>query len=294
MELCKDYAGMYENIVQSGIDYLEKYPNIENMIVGLSGGIDSTVTAAIAREMCDRTDKHKLFGISIPIESNKKSEIEGARDAGKAFCHKFREVKWINFWYPLFRFIFYSWFRRKNDFYENLRFGNIKARFRMMYLYHMAHKYRAVVLSTDNLTEFNLGFWTLHGDVGDLGFIQQIWKTEVYGIANYLCAELDHYSLVPDTLIMDKQWALVNAIKAIPTDGLGISPSDLHQIGAESYREVDDLLIGYIKGGSKDKLLEKHPVIKRHIKFAFKRDNPHNIPREFIIPKAPQQFLDSL
>ena len=39
---------------------------------------------------------------------------------------------------------------------------------------------------TDNQTEYQLGFWTIHGDVGDFDPIQDLWKTEVYGLANYL------------------------------------------------------------------------------------------------------------
>ena len=288
---------MFENIVQQGTNYLKKYPNIKTMVVGLSGGIDSTLTAAVTREICDRTDKHKLIGISIPIESNKKSEIEIAAHTGKSFCHKFIEVKWINRIYPLLKWFALNWSKRKNSLGEDVRFGNIKARFRMIYLYDKAHRYNGVVLSTDNLTEFSLGFWTLHGDVGDLGFIQQLWKTEVYGMAHYLCVRYD--KIISDSKVIhweDYAWrqaALTKAIRAVPTDGLGITNSDFDQIGASSYEEVDELLLGYIRGGSKDKLLEKHPVIKRYLTYGFKRKNPYNIPRESIIPRPkPVIILD--
>lgn len=297
MDLCKDYAGMYKNIIQQGVNYLERYPDIKSMVVGLSGGIDSALSAAIARDICDRTDKHQLIGISIPIESNKKTEIERAKLAGKSFCHKFIEVKWINRVYPLFKWFV---FKRRPGTGQKIRFGNIKARFRMIYLYDRAHWHNGVVLSTDNLTEFNLGFWTLHGDVGDLGFIQQLWKTEVYGLANYLCAQYD--KIIGDTCgtgwawteYADKQVALLKAISAVPTDGLGITRNDFSQIEVNDYKEADDLLIEYIKGGSKDKLLEKHPVIRRHLKYAFKHSNPYNISRELIIPKPKPMMLNLL
>lgn len=291
MKLCNNYEIMSENIVQRGIDYLEKYPNIKTMVIGLSGGIDSTLTATIAREICNRTCKHKLLGFSIPIESNKKSEVDIAEHAGKTFCHEFTEVKWIDRAYPLFKRIF---FKRLNG--ENVRFGNIKARFRMIYLYDKAHRHDGIVLSTDNLTEFNLGFWTLHGDVGDLGFIQQLWKTEVYGMAHYLCARYAKIVVDPKVIHWEKyafgKAALSKAIYATPTDGLGITNSDFDQIGVSSYEEVDKLLLEYIKSGSKDKLLEKHPVIQRHLKYSFKHVNPYNIPRESIIPKPKPVILD--
>lgn len=46
--------------------------------------------------------------------------------------------------------------------------------------------HKGLVMSTDNQTEYQLGFWTIHGDVGDFDPIQDLWKTEVYGLANYL------------------------------------------------------------------------------------------------------------
>lgn len=109
-------------------------------------------------------------------------------------------------------------------------------------------------MSTDNQTEYQLGFWTIHGDVGDFDPIQDLWKTEVYGLANYL---QDHYkSKALEALRNDYKetcdnykamsCAIYNSCKLVPTDGLGISNSDLEQIGAKSYDEVDDILSRYI------------------------------------------------
>lgn len=105
-------------------------------------------------------------------------------------------------------------------------------------------------MSTDNQTEYQLGFWTIHGDVGDFDPIQDLWKTEVYGLANYL---QDHYkSKALEALRNDYKetcdnykamsCAIYNSCKLVPTDGLDISNSDLEQIGAKSYAEVDDIL----------------------------------------------------
>ena len=53
--------------------------------------------------------------------------------------------------------------------------GNLQARCRMMYLYDIASRYKGLVMSTDNQTEYQLGFWTIHGDVGDFDPIQDLW-----------------------------------------------------------------------------------------------------------------------
>lgn len=264
MELRTNYKEMFENIIVAGTDYLKKYPNIESMVVGVSGGIDSALTAAIAREICDRIDGPKLIGVSIPIESNKRVEIENARRVGKAFCHEFKEVRFINNLFFLSRLLK----GRPKTHGGKVRRGNMKARFRMIYLYNKAHKNKGIVLSTDNLTELNLGFWTLHGDVGDLGFIQSLWKTEVYGMSMYLCHDYTG----------DKMDALMYAIRAVPTDGLGVSTSDYDQLGVSSYGAADKVLIDYINGAD----IKTHPIIKRHLKYTFKRENPYNISREDI------------
>ncbi len=281
MELYHDYHNMSENVVQQCTNYLEKYPNIKTLVLGISGGIDSAVTAAIAREVCNRMSDCRLIGISIPIESNKRSERKIAKKVGKVFCDEFREVKYISILFRMFRLINRALIGKKGDINsieERIRLGNIKARLRMIYLYNKAFKNKGLVLSTDNLSEYNLGFWTLHGDVGDLGLIQGLWKTEVYGIARYL---RDMYKNCTRNKKASK--ALTLAIDAIPTDGLGITDSDFDQIGVDSYEEVDAILIRYITTG--DVGLEEHPVIKRHLGSSFKRNNPYNIPRENIIER---------
>ena len=133
-------------------------------------------------------------------------------------------------------------------------YGYRQARCRMMYLYDIASRYKGLVMSTDNQTEYQLGFWTIHGDVGDFDPIQDLWKTEVYGLANYL---QDHYkSKALEALRNDYKetcdnykamsCAIYNSCKLVPTDGLGISNSDLDQIGAKDYATVDDILSRFI------------------------------------------------
>jgi len=289
MILHTNYDTMFENTIQKGVDYLEKYPNIKSLVIGLSGGVDSALTAAIGREICDQKPGCKLIGASIPIESNKELEIQNAALVGKAFCHEFTQVKFIDTLFKLFKLyikVFHTSMYHSKKIEERIRYGNIKARLRMIYLYDKAHRNNGVVLSTDNLSELNLGFWTLHGDVGDLGFIQKIWKTEVYGMSRYLCERYEEGFTKADsseTLMYyaDKYCALDAAIKAIPTDGLGVSNSDFDQLGVDSYEEADKILIEYIYG--KNKEWENHPIIERYKNSDFKRINPYSIPRKAII-----------
>lgn len=171
---------------------------------------------------------------------------------------------------------------------EKVQRGNMKARVRMICLYDLAHANQGIVLSTDNLTELLLGFWTLHGDVGDLGMIQSLFKTEVYGLASYLARKLES-----EDMETEAAQAIRKCIAANPTDGLGITDSDLDQllpkwkIGKTSdpvrgYQKVDRLLIDYLNEG-KD---SEGPVACRHAVTEFKRCNPLNISRETLLDKG--------
>jgi len=167
---------------------------------------------------------------------------------------------------------------------EAFRKGNLKARMRMILLYDLAQLHRGMVLSTDNYTELLLGFWTLHGDVGDYGMIQRLWKSEVYGMAEYLTT----------TLLHNEAQALQSCIDCQATDGLGITNTDLDQImpgwegsSRDGYNQVDHILFSYLIGVKEinGSPIEDHPVIKRHIASGFKRENPFNIKRSLIFPK---------
>jgi NH3-dependent NAD+ synthetase len=123
-----------------------------------------------------------------------------------------------------------------------LQLGNVKARLRMIYLCNLASIHRGCVLDTDNRTEHELGFWTIHGDVGDLncGLIY-LWKTEVYELAHYL---LDYYVIKEPTAQPTQQSiAIFESIKLTPTDGNGVmSGGDCAQFGLDNYEQVDDVL----------------------------------------------------
>lgn len=108
--------------------------------------------------------------------------------------------------------------------------GNIKVRLRMITLYHIAQLTGGLVVSTDNLSEFWMGFWTINGDVGDLSPIQFVWK----GLEEYAIAEALG---VPE-----------ESLNAVPTDGLEITPggTDEDQLGLP-YDELDRVIVRLIQ-----------------------------------------------
>lgn len=260
---------MMKKIFEQSIDALVNYintNNIKSLILGISGGIDSTVCAAICHEAAKQTGI-PLIGRSLPTKHNKEGETTAANLVGKAFCDNYK-VASINLPYnSLLSFIgtmedsmldlsgntlydIQGEFPKQQT---NIANGNIQARLRMIYLYNLASIHKGMVIDTDNLTEHYLGYWTLHGDVGDYKPIGNLWKTEVFGLAEWLknwYGSYTHtyfYTDSPEEIKykqdnLYKARAIRDSLKLKPTAGLGITDSDLEEIGAESYEQVDKII----------------------------------------------------
>ena len=242
-----NYERVFNILVKETSNYITRN-RLNAMVLGISGGIDSTVVAAICHEVSKKTGI-PLIGRSLPIK-NKSDEFDVSELVGQVFCDDFKVVNLLN----MYQHVNQSVYDGEGTLGTPISKGNIQARLRMIYLYNLASIHKGLVMSTDNQTEYQLGFWTIHGDVGDFDPIQDLWKTEVYGLANYL---QDHYkSKALEALRNDYKetcdnykamsCAIYNSCKLVPTDGLGISNSDLDQIGAKDYATVDDILSRFI------------------------------------------------
>lgn len=239
MKEITDYNKVFETLVTKTAEYLTQN-NLKAMILGISGGIDSTVVAAICNEVSQRTNI-PLIGRSLPTKFNKYEEVNTAKLVGKAFCNDFEEVSIKN---PYESFL--SLLDRAECGMTAVANGNIQARLRMIYLYHLASIHGGLVMDTDNLTENNLGYFTIHGDVGDFNPIGCLWKTEVFELVDWLVSNYyKQYTFndsEKDSKIFAKIQAITESFKLKPTAGLGITDSDLDEIGAESYEQVDFIL----------------------------------------------------
>lgn len=241
MKKITDYGKVFDVLVEETAKYVQNN-NLKAMILGISGGIDSTVCAAICHEVSVKTGI-PLIGRSLPTKYNKEGETSTADLVGEAFCDDF-EVYSIS---DIYENIENSFSKYESKSPTPISSGNIQARLRMIYLYNVASLHNGLVIDTDNLTEHNLGYWTIHGDVGDFNPIGSLWKIEIFKLAEWLVEFYDFRSGLhsnPYFIALDKAKAnaVKESLKLKPTAGLGITNSDLEEIGAESYDQVDYVL----------------------------------------------------
>lgn len=247
-----NYERVFNILVKETSNYITRN-RLNAMVLGISGGIDSTVVAAICHEVSKQTGI-PLIGRSLPIK-NKEDEFDVSKLVGEAFCNDFKVVNLTDGYLAVYNSIIGGEENliscgddAESKYQTPIANGNIQARLRMIYLYNLASIHKGLVISTDNQTEYQLGFWTIHGDVGDFDPIQGLWKTEVYELAKWLigyyyeCGIKKEVDADGARKICDMCEAIKKSMSLTPTDGLGISNSDLDQIGAKSYYDVDRVL----------------------------------------------------
>ncbi|GGG75916.1 NAD+ synthase [Edaphobacter dinghuensis] len=160
-------------------DYVRKC-GFSKAVVGLSGGIDSALVAAIAVQALGAEN---VLGVGMPSEYSSLGSIEDARALAKNLGVRFELL-------PVHD-VFAQYQQTLRPLFEGTPFGlaeeNLQARIRGGLLMALANKFGSLVLTTGNKSEMSTGYCTLYGDmVGALAVIGDVMKTKVYAISQYV------------------------------------------------------------------------------------------------------------
>ena len=172
-------ASAYSALVLGTRDYVRKC-GFRQVIVGLSGGIDSALTAAIAT---DALGAENVIGVGMPGPYSSTGSIDDARSLARNLGIRF-ELLCIGDIFESYKKTLAKVFAgRKEDETEE----NIQSRARGTLLMALSNKFGAIVLSTGNKSELGVGYCTLYGDmVGGLAVISDVPKTMVYRLSHYV------------------------------------------------------------------------------------------------------------
>jgi len=228
----------------------EKAKGANGVVVGLSGGIDSTTVLFLCVEALGND---KVLGLMLPSKVNKKEDTEDAIRVCKELKVRYRVIEIDPIVESFGKFL---------DLHDKLVKGNLMARIRMCILYYFANKEKLLVVGTGNKSEYLQGYFTLHGDLAcDFIPLGNLFKTEVRKLADELG--------VPKKII-DK----------VPSAGLWVGQTDEEELGI-SYEDLDRILPLAEKGLSVDDIKKEinidgekiSRVIERMKKTEFKRRN---------------------
>ena len=174
-----EVAALWDALVLGTRDYVRKC-GFSKVLVGLSGGIDSALVAAIAVEALGAEN---VVGIGMPTEYSSLGSIEDARKLVKNLGTRF-ELLPIHDVFAQFQHVLQPLF-------AGTPFGlaeeNLQPRIRGTLLMALSNKFGALVLTTGNKSEMSTGYCTLYGDmVGALAVIGDVMKTRVYALSRYV------------------------------------------------------------------------------------------------------------
>ena len=160
-------------------DYFRKC-NFHSAVIGLSGGVDSAVTAVIA---VDALGAENVTGVSMPSPYSSRGSIDDARALARNLGIKFFEIP-ITDTFRDFKAQFKEIFKGLP---ENETEENMQPRLRAMTLMALSNKFGHLLLTTGNKSELAVGYCTLYGDMaGGLAVISDVPKTMVYELARWI------------------------------------------------------------------------------------------------------------
>ena len=177
-QLLSKNESLYSALKLGLFDYVSKN-NFEKVLVGLSGGIDSALTATIA---VDSLGSDNVVGVALPSKYNTEESLVDARLLAENLDIEFKVIE-IEEIVNIFRNTLKE---SVNDELGQTTDENIQSRVRGNILMALSNQTGAMVVSTGNKSEMAVGYSTLYGDLaGGFALLKDLYKTEVYNLANF-------------------------------------------------------------------------------------------------------------
>lgn len=184
---------IFEAIKINLIDYLEKNNLSKNVLIALSGGIDSALTTTLAVEILGKDHVKTVY---LPSKYSSDESTKSARSLAKNLGIELLEIP-VNDIHANMIEIIQNNSEVKEEF--TIADENIQPRIRSTILMYLSNKFGSLVISTGNKSEIACGYTTLYGDsVGGKNLIGDLYKTEVYKLAEYFNREKE---LIPYSII---------------------------------------------------------------------------------------------
>ncbi len=207
-------------------DYAGKC-GFRSAVLGLSGGIDSAVVAALAAEALGGEN---VWGISLPSRYSSQGSLDDARDLARNLGMPYRVISIESGFRTMLDTLKESF--EGTD--EGLAEENIQARLRGVILMALSNKFGHLLLSTGNKSEFAVGYSTLYGDMaGGLAVISDVFKTMVYRLARDFNGNGE---LIPESTLTKPPSA-------------ELRPDQTDQDSLPPYDVLDRVLAAYVEGG---------------------------------------------
>ncbi|MDR9419063.1 NAD+ synthase [Gracilimonas sp.] len=187
---------MFEALVLGVRDYLQKSGAAEKVILGLSGGIDSALTAVIAKEALGAEN---VIAVTMPSEFSSEGSVSDSEKLAHNLGIELKEI-------PI-KEIYEAYNSALAPHFEGTNFGvaeeNLQSRTRGDLLMALANKFGYMLLNTGNKSEMAVGYCTLYGDMaGGLSVISDVYKTEVYEISRWLNDEYYNKEVIPESILI--------------------------------------------------------------------------------------------
>lgn len=235
----------YRILVEKTKEFFKRQ-RFHKAVIGLSGGIDSSLAAKIT---VDAIGKENVLGLIMPEKTSRPESSEYAKKLAEQLGIKTVEANINDFFKPFFKLLPWNQNRASKT--------NLKPRIRMTVLYNYANRHNAIVVGTSNKTEIILGYFTKHGDEAtDFIPLGGLFKTELYEIAREVG--------IPEKIINRE-----------PSAELEENQTDEKDLGL-SYKEIDEILIEQENGATKKELIKKFEKKAENILNRIK-ENKHKI-----------------